>query len=34
MSVMAQIEEHLKNNGPLDMITKILDEYKMNINAE
>lgn len=34
MAVMAQVEAHLKNNGPLDAITRILDEYEENIHAE
>jgi len=34
MNVMAQVEEQLKANGPLDAITRVLDEYKEEIHAE
>ena len=34
MAVMSQVEAHLANNGPLDAITRLLDEYEDNIHAE
>jgi len=34
MSVMAQVEATIKANGPLDAITRVLDEYENEIHAE
>jgi hypothetical protein len=34
MSVMAQVEAHLKNGGPMDAITRILAEFEQSIHAE
>jgi len=34
MNVMAQVEATIKNNGPLDAITRVLDEYENEIRAE
>jgi hypothetical protein len=34
MNVFAQVEAALKNGGPMDAITRILDEYENEIRAE
>jgi len=34
MNVMAQVEATLKNGGPMDAITRILDEFDAEIRAE
>jgi len=34
MNVMVQVEAHLKANGPMDAITRILNEFEQEINAE
>jgi len=34
MNIMAQVEAQLKNGGPMDAITRILDEFENEIRAE
>lgn len=34
MAVMTQVEATMKNKGPLDAVTRILDEYEQEITAE